>query len=335
MNHLTCPALSLAALLSMSTPNLSSQEPQQLPREHWAVWASPPKLPLFSGPTIPNIGRRFFKHSPTTILKHGIDEGEGIMTVLAYSILGPCVPRVVSIVTITSSSQQGLVLTHQPGMPLVQLWPSLTPPQREAVKAELCRLLVRMRSSRFSYYGRPTQQPYVLSSEFGTEEYAYCTSRSKWDESRVHALQENSPDAERAVNLERVQHGTTGAGGWDRPVLTHGDLSDRNILVDPDTLAVTGFIDWEMANIMPAYFEYVAARLSGGHDPAWRKELLDVLGSVLRCECDNGPREDMRVENFDEEYDSYTRTLAAWDAVVDVERIVLRYDDDYYWTFDR
>lgn len=325
----------------MIPPNVSSQEPQQLPREHWAAL---PKFPLFSEPTVPTTGRRFFKHSPTTILKLETDDGEGFMTALAYSILGPCVPRVVSIVTvpITTSAvsvdnrtKQGLVLTHQPGTPLVQLWPSLTPPQREAVKAELCRLLVLMRSRRFSYYGRPTQQPYVLFSELGTEKFARCASRLEWDDSRVHALQKYAPDADRAVNLERVQRGTTGAGDWDRPVLTHGDLSDRNILVDPDTLVVTGFLDWEMANIMPAYFEYVAARLSGGHQPAWRKELLDVLRSVLRCECDTGRREDLPVVNFDEGYDRYSRTLAAWDAMVDVERIAQGYDDDCEWTFDR
>ncbi|KAG9253459.1 aminoglycoside phosphotransferase [Emericellopsis atlantica] len=268
--------------------SVSSQEPQQLPREHWDFL---PELPLFSGPTIPNIGRR-----------------EGIMTALAYSMLGTCVPRVVSLVKVS-----GLSRTNQ-GL-------------REAVKAELCRLLVRMRSRRFSYYGRPTQQPYVLFLELSPgEEYAYCASRSEWDDSRVHALQKNAPDAEHAVTLERVQSGTTGAGDWGRPVLTHGDLSDRNILVGPDTLAVTGFIDWEMANIMPAYFEYVAARLFGGHDPAWRKELLDVLRSVLRCECDTRRREDLLRE---------TTVTAAWDAVVDVERIAQRYNDDCYWTFER
>ncbi len=143
------------------------------------------------------------------------------------------------------------------------------------------------------------------------------------------------PDAERAVKLERVQRDTTGAGDWDRPVLTYGDLSDRNILVDPDTLAVTGFLDWEMANIMPAYFEYVAARLSGDHQPAWRKELLDVLRSVLRCECDTGRQEDLRVVNVDEGHGRYRRTLAVWNAIVDVERIAQGYDDDCEWTFDR
>ncbi|KAJ5591591.1 uncharacterized protein N7459_001960 [Penicillium hispanicum] len=265
------------------------------------------------------------------------------MTALARSILGSCVPRIVCIVTLPritpdtsmpNHTQQGLILTHQPGTPLVELWPSLTPTQRQSVKAELCRLLVRMRTHHFSYYGRPTRQPYLLFSEFGVETHTYCASRSEWDDSRVRALQASAPVAERAVALERVQRGTTGAGDWDRPVLSHGDLSDRNILVDPCTLVVTGFLDWETANIMPAYFEYVAARLSGGHQPEWRRELLDVLRSVLRHECDAWHREDLDPVNIDEGEERYRKTLAAWDALVDVERIAQGYDDDCAWTFE-
>lgn len=89
-----------------------------------------------------------------------------------------------------------------------------------------------------------------------------------------------------------------------------------------------------MANIMPAYFEYVAARLSGGHQPEWRRELLDVLRSVLRRECDARRREDLDLADVDEVEGRYRRTLAAWDAVVDVERIAQGYDDDCKWTFE-
>ncbi|KAK1150160.1 hypothetical protein N8T08_000059 [Aspergillus melleus] len=263
----------------MTLHDESSQEPEQLPRENWAFL---PNLhpqdararPFHPGPLC-----------PTRHLRHHASENN------------------------LRRTQQGLILTHQPGTPLVELWPSLTPLQRQTIKAELCRLLVRMRTHHFSYYGRPTRQPYLLFSESGTETYVCCASRSEWDDSRVRALQASAPDAECAVALERVQRDTTGAGDWDRPVLSHGDFSDRNILVDPSTLAVMGFLDWEMANIMRAYYEYVAARLSGGHRPEWRRELLDVLRSVLRCECDAGRQEDL-------------------DAVVDVERIAQGYDND-------
>ncbi|PGH05707.1 hypothetical protein AJ79_06723 [Helicocarpus griseus UAMH5409] len=312
----------------MTVHNESSQEPEELPQETWTTF---PSLPLWSGSTIPNVGRRFYIHSPSTILKLGTTEGEGVMTALVRSILGPCVPRVVRVVTLRIQPSdpstpirpyQGLILTRQPGTPLVELWPSLSPQQREGIKAELFRLLVQMRARPFAYYGRPGQKPYLLFSEFGTETHAYCTSRVEWDNSRVFALHATAADKERVVTLEQVQRGTTGPGGWDRPVFTHVDLSERNILVNPDTLAVTGFLDWEMANMTPAYFEYVSARLSGGHQSEWKKELLDVLRAVLRCECGGEGEE------------RYKNTLAAWDAMVDVERIAQGYDDDCYWTFE-
>lgn len=139
-------------------------------------------------------------------------------------------------------------------------------------------------------------------------------------------MRASEADAERIADLEKVQRDTTGTPGWDRPVLTHGDISDRNILIDPDTLAVTGFIDWELANIMPAYFEYVCARLSEGHDPEWRVELLDVMRSVLRRECE--------AISADKGEQLYQETLLAWDAIVDVERFAQNYNDDCYWTFE-
>jgi serine/threonine protein kinase len=44
-----------------------------------------------------------------------------------------------------------------------------------------------------------------------------------------------------------------------RTVLTHGDLSPRNILVDPKTDKIVSIIDWEYAGWYPEYWEYVRA----------------------------------------------------------------------------
>ncbi|KAK2759116.1 hypothetical protein FQN54_003215 [Arachnomyces sp. PD_36] len=307
------------------------------------TWYGLPDLSPMSGSTIPTLGRRFFLHSPTTILKLGSEDGEGVMTALAHSTLGSCVPRVVSVVTVlnevtdfdgsvSTRAREGLLLTRQPGTPLVEIWPSLISSQRETVKNELCNLLVRMRARRFTYYGRPSQKPYLFFTEFGKETHVYCTSRSEWDDSRVRALHASEADIERVISLERIQRDTSIDDDWDRPVLTHGDLSDRNILVDPSTLAVVGFLDWEMANIMPAYFEYGMARLCGGHQSAWRRELLDVLRSVLRHECAER-RKTPDVLDVEKE-EGYMKTLAAWNAMVDVERFAQGYNDDCAWTFE-
>ena len=39
----------------------------------------------------------------------------------------------------------------------------------------------------------------------------------------------------------------------------HGDLSEGNILIDPDTGVITGIVDWEMAGFRPAWLSAVAA----------------------------------------------------------------------------
>ncbi|KAF8498287.1 kinase-like domain-containing protein [Gautieria morchelliformis] len=40
--------------------------------------------------------------------------------------------------------------------------------------------------------------------------------------------------------------------------LAHGDFSERNILIDPETGAITGVLDWEMAGFRPAWLAAVA-----------------------------------------------------------------------------
>ncbi|EIW63443.1 uncharacterized protein TRAVEDRAFT_86823, partial [Trametes versicolor FP-101664 SS1] len=291
----------------------------EIPEFSRVTWTALPDLPRLTGPTILPIGRRFFLESPTSILKLGVYDGEDVMTAFAHSALGECVPRVISVVALSLETtdatqppcvQKGLILTLKPGKPLEEIWPSLSSPQRETVKSQLCDLLLRLRARQYDYYDRPGRKPYVLYFMTGPRTYTCCTSRAEWDESRLCALRapEGVP-VDRVPLLGQVQRETRGADGWDRPVLTHGDLSDRNIIVDPDTLAITGLIDWERANIMPAYFEYVAAQLMGGHEPEWREELLEVLKTVLRRECEATCSEDgdLGVEA------RYMKTMAAWD----------------------
>ncbi|KZT65064.1 hypothetical protein DAEQUDRAFT_731794 [Daedalea quercina L-15889] len=303
----------------------------QLPR---ITWPTLPDMPLLIDEPIFRIGPRcLYSHSPTTILKFGIDEGEGDITALARSIIGPIVPHVLGVVSISDPKEkrEGLLLSRQPGTSLDALWPSLSPTQRATVKAKLCELLLRMRRHRFSYYGRPGEQPYITTTDSGVEQHTFCTTRIEWDDSRIRALRKAAPglgiDEARRLFLEQVQHENV----CDyRPVLTHEDLAPRNLLVDPETLEVTGFLDWERSNIAPAYYEYVMARLSTGYEPEWRKELLDVLRNVLRVECemDQGTSVGHEVER------KYETALEAWKSLVDVERAAQNYGDDCSWTYE-
>lgn len=94
-----------SSITSSPLPMSSSSEDERsedvvdsLPR---LTWTNLPDLPRLSGPTIFDFGRRFYLHSPTTILKLGVDDGEDAMTAFAHSILRECAPRVDSVVTLS------------------------------------------------------------------------------------------------------------------------------------------------------------------------------------------------------------------------------------------
>ncbi|KAI1329489.1 hypothetical protein F5Y16DRAFT_409178 [Xylariaceae sp. FL0255] len=47
-------------------------------------------------------------------------------------------------------------------------------------------------------------------------------------------------------------------------VVTHGDLSGTNILLDEDTLSISGIIDWSLVSVQPFGMEYWALRRTSG-----------------------------------------------------------------------
>uniref|UniRef100_A0A8H7TTT5 Aminoglycoside phosphotransferase domain-containing protein n=1 Tax=Bionectria ochroleuca TaxID=29856 RepID=A0A8H7TTT5_BIOOC len=50
-------------------------------------------------------------------------------------------------------------------------------------------------------------------------------------------------------------------------VLTHGDLSSLNILIQGDN--VVGIVDWETAGWFPSYWEYTTAKYVNPQNPFW------------------------------------------------------------------
>ncbi|KAK4117539.1 hypothetical protein N656DRAFT_833798 [Canariomyces notabilis] len=79
-------------------------------------------------------------------------------------------------------------------------------------------------------------------------------------------------------------------------VLTHGDLSRTNILVDEDTFEITGIIDWSLAAILPFGMELDTLYLTtgymnlddGDYDDGRRAKIRDMaeqaarIGAILR-----------------------------------------------------
>lgn len=60
----------------------------------------------------------------------------------------------------------------------------------------------------------------------------------------------------------RVTHKTkydtwaVSASELEEYVFCHNDLSQQNIIVDPDTLKINAIVDWEYAGFYPEYFEF-------------------------------------------------------------------------------
>lgn len=61
-------------------------------------------------------------------------------------------------------------------------------------------------------------------------------------------------------------------------IFTHADFSWENVLVDPITGEVTGFLDWEMAGFWPEWWEYRKALYGGRSQPWW----FNILGQIMQ-----------------------------------------------------
>lgn len=55
---------------------------------------------------------------------------------------------------------------------------------------------------------------------------------------------------------------------------THGDLTNRNFIVDPVKFELTGLIDWEGSGYYPVWWEFMGASLGFGEDDLEWKRLL-------------------------------------------------------------
>lgn len=70
----------------------------------------------------------------------------------------------------------------------------------------------------------------------------------------------------------------------DEYVFCHNDLSQQNVIVDPDTLKINAIIDWEYAGFYPARFEWpfytrLGPSVAGKDEVDDSLELLDFLKS--------------------------------------------------------
>ena len=148
-----------------------------------------------------------------------------------------------------ASGLPGLLLTTRlPGERLDLLLPDLDPARRRQVGAGLGVLLGRLghlaqpRAGLFVDLGlAPTELPPELRDLPSWVEHHDERLRAVLDPGLVDALGGVVDDVQDLLDEDR------------RHVLVHGDLNPKNLLVDPDTLEVTGLVDWEFAHAGSPY----------------------------------------------------------------------------------
>ncbi|KAI8945748.1 kinase-like domain-containing protein [Xylaria longipes] len=203
-----------------------------------------------------------------------LDRSEGDMMQYAASH-GILAPRVRGVYDIIASRPIARVLVSElvQGAPLADIWEDLDDAQKSDIKDQLRAQLASMRECTESFIGRVGRQhvrnvydrvpqtycgPFVDEKEFDSWCLARLNRFLRWKWRRV---------------LESNRRQRDGPAKY---VLTHGDLTPRNILVKDGK--ITGIVDWEKSGFFPDYAEYAfAMALCHEHEKWWVPVLQEVL----------------------------------------------------------
>lgn len=175
-----------------------------------------------------------------------------------HGVLAPKVRAVYDVHTVSSTRPcaSAMVSERLSGDRLSEVWAGLSEEGRSSIVAQLRDQISNMRTCTQSYIGRVNNRstcnnyerfPGVVCGPFIDEEHF-----DQWCLARV-------PDG--LFGLTRKKWTKWLEKERQRPfrkfVLTHGDLSPRNIIVDDGV--VTGIVDWESSGFWPEYAEYAFA----------------------------------------------------------------------------
>ncbi|KAG9498601.1 hypothetical protein J7337_009409 [Fusarium musae] len=204
----------------------------------------------------------------------GIDRAQADMMHYAatHGVLAPKVRGVYDIITRRPIARV-MISERVPGEPLVDVWQNMSEAEQTSVKEQLRAQMKQMRTLTQPYIGRIDKQP--TRNIYNTTFVRHCgpfEDEESFDEWCLARLSGGSLQRWKWKRvLEKQRRKSTG-----RFVLTHGDLSPRNIMVDGST--ITGIIDWELSGFYPEYVEYaVAIGLGPGIEEWWVPVLKEVL----------------------------------------------------------
>jgi aminoglycoside phosphotransferase (APT) family kinase protein len=99
----------------------------------------------------------------------------------------------------------------------------------------------------------------------------YAPRFTGWSPADLAALRDLAVEAQ--ARLDTVQ----------RVCLVHSDLNPKNVLVDPETLAITGVLDWEFAHAGHPFTD-LGNTLRFDREPAWVEAVLDAYAEARGVE---------------------------------------------------
>lgn len=191
---------------------------------------------------------------------------------------GILAPRVRGIYDIMNTEPVHLVVVSErvSGVSLETVWQDMSQAEQTDIKSQLRDQLALMRQCTLPHIGRPERKP--MRNMFSRLELL------------CHEGWSNEEKFEKWL-LERVGYGLgTSVARWrcrrgikewhskkkeTRFVLTHGDLSPRNIMIDGGK--ITGIVDWDNAGFYPEWAEYAFAMVLGHEIESWWRPVLEEL----------------------------------------------------------
>ncbi|KAK3297928.1 uncharacterized protein B0H64DRAFT_373205 [Chaetomium fimeti] len=223
-------------------------------------------------------------HSTPRPPRTHLTEADMMHYAATHGVLAPRVRGVYEVIVGEYSLARIMVSDRVPGVPLVDVWRDMTTADQAAVKAQLRVQLACMRACAEPAIGRaggmPTRNVYdgPRGTAFGP--FADEEAFDDWCLARVWRIPLVRSVWRRLLRGEREKRcGGGGGGGGDagagRFVLTHGDLTPRNIMVLGNV--VTGIVDWELSGFFPEYAECAFARMCYAHEEWWIPVLEELL----------------------------------------------------------
>lgn len=182
------------------------------------------------------------------------------------------VPEVYNAYVDEETDRGVIIMENIEGDVLKDVIEEMDPERREKILLELQKLMSELRSIEGDFIGSIDGSP--------CEDPVFCAEQGGFGPYKTEA--EFNDGLIRAMNISQsnswVDHVSKliRAMPSHKIVLTHSDLSPRNIIVKEDKIA--GIIDWEMAGFYPEYWEYIKAMYHPDWESCWvRDGLVDIV----------------------------------------------------------